>query len=160
MCEPGIYSYGSNNLYPFLNKNSNFPNEHTNSENFFRFNLLQFDSNFKNYSNLLPQQGITQIECRTQNFSQQNQLFSEVNADNQSYQNVLNNEKQRKPKKSRILFSQWQINELEKLFKKQKYVTSNERELMAKRLKLHANQVKIWFQNRRYKIKKQNESQK
>lgn len=49
----------------------------------------------------------------------------------------------KKPKKSRVLFSQWQINELEKLFKKQKYVTSNERELMAKRLKLQANQVKI-----------------
>jgi len=47
----------------------------------------------------------------------------------------------KKPKKSRVLFSQWQINELEKLFKKQKYVTSNERELMAKRLKLQANQV-------------------
>lgn len=61
-------------------------------------------------------------------------------------------------KKSRVLFSQWQVNELEKLFKKQKYVTSNERELMAKRLKLHANQVKIWFQNRRYKIKKKSES--
>lgn len=48
----------------------------------------------------------------------------------------------KKQKKSRVLFSQWQINELEKLFKKQKYVTSNERELMAKRLKLQANQVK------------------
>lgn len=63
-------------------------------------------------------------------------------------------------KKSRVLFSQWQINELEKLFKKQKYVTSNERELISKRLKLHANQVKIWFQNRRYKIKKRNELQR
>ncbi len=62
------------------------------------------------------------------------------------------------PKKSRVLFSQWQVNELEKLFKKQKYVTSNERDLMAKRLKLHANQVKIWFQNRRYKIKKKSET--
>ena len=49
----------------------------------------------------------------------------------------------KKQKKSRVLFSQWQINELEKLFKKQKYVTSNERELMAKRLKLQANQVQI-----------------
>lgn len=54
----------------------------------------------------------------------------------------------KKPKKSRVLFSQWQINELEKLFKKQKYVTSNERELMAKRLKLQANQVR--FRTRTY----------
>ncbi len=47
----------------------------------------------------------------------------------------------RKIKKSRVLFSQWQINELEKLFKKQKYVTANERELISKRLRLNANQV-------------------
>jgi hypothetical protein len=60
----------------------------------------------------------------------------------------------RRAKKSRVLFSQWQINELEKLFKKQKYVTSNEREIISKRLRLNPNQVKIWFQNRRYKIKK------
>ena len=60
----------------------------------------------------------------------------------------------RKTKKSRVLFSQWQINELEKLFKKQKYVTANEREIISKRLRLNPNQVKIWFQNRRYKIKK------
>lgn len=74
---------------------------------------------------------------------------------------ALNQQKNSKTlKKSRVLFSQWQINELEKLFKKQKYVTSNERDLMAKRLKLHANQVKIWFQNRRYKIKKKCEANK
>ena len=65
----------------------------------------------------------------------------------------------RRIKKSRVLFSQWQINELEKLFKKQKYVTSNEREIISKRLKLNPNQVKIWFQNRRYKIKKRMESE-
>jgi hypothetical protein len=65
----------------------------------------------------------------------------------------------RKIKKSRVLFSQWQINELEKLFKKQKYVTSNEREIISKRLKLNPNQIKIWFQNRRYKIKKRMESE-
>ena len=64
------------------------------------------------------------------------------------------NKVKRKVKKSRVLFSQWQINELEKLFKKQKYVTSNERDLISKRLRLNPNQVKIWFQNRRYKIKK------
>lgn len=101
------------------------------------------------------------MECRALNFTQHNQPCGQLNSNSQSYQlNMPSHEKQRKPKKSRILFSQWQINELEKLFKKQKYVTSNERELMAKRLKLQANQVKIWFQNRRYKIKKQNESQK
>lgn len=69
--------------------------------------------------------------------------------------NLIKEDKvKRKVKKSRVLFSQWQINELEKLFKKQKYVTANEREIISKRLRLNPNQVKIWFQNRRYKIKK------
>ncbi|RNA32982.1 homeobox Nkx- -like [Brachionus plicatilis] len=156
--ESNIYSYGANNLSPFLNKASNFSSDPTNSENLFRLNFLQFDSNFKHYSNLLPPNN-TQIECRAQSLPQNGQLCNQVNSNNQPYQNV-SQDKSRKPKKSRILFSQWQINELEKLFKKQRYVTSNERDLMAKRLKLQANQVKIWFQNRRYKIKKQNESQK
>lgn len=67
--------------------------------------------------------------------------------------NLSSNEIKKK-KKSRILFSQCQINELEKLFKRQKYISANERILIANRLKLQPNQVKIWFQNRRYKIKK------
>lgn len=96
-------------------------------------------------------------------YQRQNPLFqsyTDTNAligDDKSQAALMDMKCKRKVKKSRVLFSQWQINELEKLFKKQKYVTSNERDLMAKRLKLQANQVKIWFQNRRYKIKKRNE---
>ena len=92
-----------------------------------------------------------------------NQQLSNVQSIQQPFNPVgenIYNQKRKIAKKSRVLFSQWQINELEKLFKKQKYVTSNERDLMAKKLRLHANQVKIWFQNRRYKIKKKNESNK
>jgi hypothetical protein len=72
----------------------------------------------------------------------------------------ITNKQLPRTKKTRILFSQWQVNELEKLFKKQKYVTSNERDLISKRLKLTPNQVKIWFQNRRYKVKKRNDPEK
>jgi hypothetical protein len=92
-----------------------------------------------------------------------NQQLSNAQPIQQPFNSVgenIYNQKSKIVKKSRVLFSQWQINELEKLFKKQKYVTSNERDLMAKKLRLHANQVKIWFQNRRYKIKKKNESNK
>jgi hypothetical protein len=63
-------------------------------------------------------------------------------------------------KKPRILFSQWQINELEKLFVKQKYISTSERNITATKLKLKPNQVKIWFQNRRYKTKKHEEFMK
>ena len=97
-------------------------------------------------------------------YNQQVRMQVNQNVPEQQSKQVENDEQsnfvKKKVKKSRILFSQWQINELEKLFKKQKYLTTNERELMAKRLKLHANQVKIWFQNRRYKIKKRSETSK
>ncbi|OQR74299.1 homeobox protein Nkx-2.5-like [Tropilaelaps mercedesae] len=70
------------------------------------------------------------------------------------------NQQHRKTKrKPRILFTQAQVYQLEQRFKQQKYLTAQEREHLAHTLKLTSTQVKIWFQNRRYKSKKQRESQ-
>lgn len=44
--------------------------------------------------------------------------------------------------------------ELEQRFKQQRYLSAPERELLAQTLKLSSTQVKIWFQNRRYKNKR------
>lgn len=44
--------------------------------------------------------------------------------------------------------------ELEQRFKQQRYLSAPERELLAQTLKLTSTQVKIWFQNRRYKNKR------
>ncbi|XP_066247882.1 homeobox protein Nkx-2.3-like [Euwallacea similis] len=63
--------------------------------------------------------------------------------------------RQRTKRKPRVLFSQAQVHELEQRFKVQKYLTAPEREQMAQGLKLTPTQVKIWFQNRRYKNKRQ-----
>ncbi len=60
--------------------------------------------------------------------------------------------KQRKRRKPRVLFSQAQVYELERRFKQQKYLSAPERESSSQRLKLTSTQVKIWFQNRRYKL--------
>ncbi|CAO1428012.1 unnamed protein product [Diamesa tonsa] len=62
-----------------------------------------------------------------------------------------------KPKakrKPRILFSQSQVVELERRFKLQKYLSAPERETLANSLTLTPTQIKIWFQNRRYKSKR------
>ncbi|XP_064466332.1 homeobox protein Nkx-2.3-like [Ornithodoros turicata] len=65
------------------------------------------------------------------------------------------NLKQRNRKKPRVLFSQSQVYELERRFKEQKYLSASERDHLASALKLTSTQVKIWFQNRRYKCKRQ-----
>ncbi|EDO33948.1 predicted protein [Nematostella vectensis] len=58
-------------------------------------------------------------------------------------------------KKRRILFTKSQIFELERRFRQQKYLSANEREQLARIIDLTPTQVKIWFQNHRYKFKKQ-----
>lgn len=65
------------------------------------------------------------------------------------------NKPKRIRRKPRVLFSQGQVYELERRFKQQKYLSAPEREHLAQALKLTPNQVKIWFQNKRYKCKKQ-----
>ncbi|EDW85157.1 uncharacterized protein Dwil_GK14502 [Drosophila willistoni] len=62
--------------------------------------------------------------------------------------------KQRMKRKPRVLFSQAQVLELECRFRHKKYLTGAEREIIAQKLNLSATQVKIWFQNRRYKSKR------
>lgn len=57
-------------------------------------------------------------------------------------------------RKRRILFAQAQIYELERRFKQQRYLSAPEREHLASGIGLTPTQVKIWFQNHRYKTKK------
>jgi hypothetical protein len=56
-------------------------------------------------------------------------------------------------KRRRVLFSKAQLFELEKKFRQQKYLSAQEREEFSQVVKLSPLQLKIWFQNRRYKSK-------
>lgn len=60
-----------------------------------------------------------------------------------------------KKRKRRVLFSKAQIFELERRFRQQRYLSAPEREQLARLINLSPTQVKIWFQNHRYKYKKQ-----
>ncbi|XP_059179809.1 NK3 homeobox 3 [Centropristis striata] len=57
-------------------------------------------------------------------------------------------------KRSRAAFSHAQVYELERRFNTQRYLSGPERADLAEALKLTETQVKIWFQNRRYKTKR------
>ncbi|XP_019964444.2 NK3 homeobox 3 [Paralichthys olivaceus] len=57
-------------------------------------------------------------------------------------------------KRSRAAFSHAQVYELERRFNAQRYLSGPERAELAVALKLTETQVKIWFQNRRYKTKR------
>lgn len=63
-----------------------------------------------------------------------------------------------KKRKRRVLFTKAQTFELERRFRQQRYLSAPEREHLASLIRLTPTQVKIWFQNHRYKTKRaQNE---
>lgn len=65
------------------------------------------------------------------------------------------NFKQGKPKRIRTIFTPEQLERLEKEFDRQQYMVGAERHFLAASLNLTETQVKVWFQNRRIKWRKQ-----
>ncbi|XP_024937152.1 homeobox protein Nkx-2.2a isoform X2 [Cephus cinctus] len=63
-------------------------------------------------------------------------------------------EGEHKKRKRRVLFSKAQTYELERRFRQQRYLSAPEREHLASIIRLTPTQVKIWFQNHRYKTKR------
>uniref|UniRef100_A0A0M3HPY7 Homeobox domain-containing protein n=1 Tax=Ascaris lumbricoides TaxID=6252 RepID=A0A0M3HPY7_ASCLU len=61
---------------------------------------------------------------------------------------------QQNRRKPRVLFTHAQVMQLEEHFKRQRYVNASERDGLAESLGLTPTQIKIWFQNRRYKCKR------
>lgn len=64
--------------------------------------------------------------------------------------------KSKKPRKSRTIYSSEQLKQLNKVFSETQYLNLPERARLAADLSLSQTQVKIWFQNRRSKLKKNN----
>ena len=61
---------------------------------------------------------------------------------------------QRKQRKARTAFTDYQLQTLERSFEKQKYLSVQDRQELAAKLNLSDTQVKTWYQNRRTKWKR------
>ena len=59
-------------------------------------------------------------------------------------------------KRPRTAFTSDQLARLKTEFSENRYLTEKRRQDLARELQLHENQIKIWFQNKRAKIKKVN----
>ncbi|XP_016084566.1 NK2 homeobox 2b [Sinocyclocheilus grahami] len=81
-------------------------------------------------------------------------LTPELSTDESVDRDRESSEDSGKKRKRRILFSKTQTFELERRFRQQRYLSAPEREHLAKVLQLTPTQVKIWFQNHRYKVKR------
>ena len=57
-------------------------------------------------------------------------------------------------KRPRTAFSTEQLSRLKREFEENRYLTEERRKNLANELGLNENQIKIWFQNKRAKIKK------
>ncbi|KAI9563524.1 hypothetical protein GHT06_010987 [Daphnia sinensis] len=60
-----------------------------------------------------------------------------------------------RPKRSRTAFAKWQLDALETTFGTHPYLVGEQRTLLARRLGLSETQIKVWYQNRRTKQRKE-----
>lgn len=83
--------------------------------------------------------------------------FVSIQAKLQAIQARLN---QKKRRKARTCFTNYQIFELERRFLHQKYLSPNDRDELAQLLGLSGAQIITWFQNRRARFRRELEEMK
>ncbi|XP_007896539.1 homeobox protein Nkx-2.2 [Callorhinchus milii] len=97
--------------------------------------------------------GLSASATQQQNSSKSSEPSADESQDNGT-ETSSNGSESGKKRKRRVLFSKAQTYELERRFRQQRYLSAPEREHLASLIRLTPTQVKIWFQNHRYKMKR------
>ncbi|XP_075976063.1 uncharacterized protein LOC142976528 [Anticarsia gemmatalis] len=99
---------------------------------------------------------LTPLSNKTEINSWENQPFTTIwpEKPQQKVKDITRTIK-KKPKRVRTAFSTEQIRTLERTYARYKYIDSNRRSELAKTLNIGDKCIKIWFQNRRMKEKKE-----
>ncbi|XP_048392373.1 homeobox protein Nkx-2.2-like [Stegostoma tigrinum] len=98
--------------------------------------------------------GISTAASQQQNSSSKCSEPSADESPDNATETSSNGSESGKKRKRRVLFSKAQTYELERRFRQQRYLSAPEREHLASLIRLTPTQVKIWFQNHRYKMKR------
>lgn len=88
--------------------------------------------------------------------SQTNPFYLSLSSSGPRSRRIKRRERNPEEKRPRTAFTSEQLARLKKEFEENKYLTEKRRQDLARDLGLNESQIKIWFQNKRAKIKKAN----
>lgn len=112
--------------------------------------LLAQRSNDQSYNwHFKPNSQLSSNGCIPNTNSHSKLTSTDTSYCNQSLNDLSNSPKPR----SRTVFSRQQLDRLEQVFEKQRYLTNKERDELSKELGMTNTQIKVWFQNKRNKQK-------
>uniref|UniRef100_A0A0N4ZIV8 Homeobox domain-containing protein n=1 Tax=Parastrongyloides trichosuri TaxID=131310 RepID=A0A0N4ZIV8_PARTI len=149
----------SNGQIPPISVNSNDNNDKKNEKSFIEKNTYSTNLWKTNLLNSQTSVSMDQIKTNEDILNGKRNIIQDIDNSTMPEESKIHLRSQQSRRKPRVLFTHNQVMRLEEKFKQQKYVNSTEREELAKNLGLTPTQIKIWFQNRRYKCKRVDQDQ-